>query len=417
MGKLIRIPQILEDFFQPLRKHFNKRSFAHFKILCAMMATSCENKTIRQISSLIAFGPHRSNHNDFVLSSPWDEEALLKDAANHRLERLAKKGEPVFAVIDDSKKKKSGKTVQGIGKIFDPVSKAYIQGHQMVTLTLYYRGQTIPYGIKLYLKKSVAQKLEKPFFKLSQLAQQLLESIDLPFEAKVYVLTDSFYANKTVIHSAVACGFVYIGALKENRTFIIGGRKTNVRSYAKNAFNRKRKSRLSIKTNRGSTHYRFLSTVATVSKIGQCRLTFSKKGSRKKILALVCTDVNMDPRSIISFYCFRWSIEVWFKQLKQHLGFGALHRRMLSGVIKHLHLSACAYLLLTHLPLVSEKGKKYIPVAVSITSLQNCLKSILMQDMFDAFIEKFALQPWEASPIRKMKETLFDETKLYKLAA
>ncbi len=390
MIRIVRIPEVLDNFFSPFESHFNKRSFVHFKIFCFMIALSSSNKTVSQIASYLTFGTHRTKLNDFLLQSPWNEVDVLKDMAHARLKKIYKKSNkksPVFVILDDSKKKKTGKHVQGAGKIYDPVSKTYIKGHQFLAATIYYKGHTIPYLIKLYLKKEVAKELKEPFKKLTTLAQEIIEQIDIPFDAPIYVLTDSFYSNKKVVNAARAKGFHYIGTLKENRTFTINGKKTNVSTYTRNSFKRKTKLKTKVATNRGLIQYSFISTIASVSTIGSCQLAFSRKGSKRKIIAIACTDEKLNPKNIILYYSFRWSIEVWFKQAKQHLSLGALHRQKLSGVIKHLHLSACAYLLLTHLNISSAKGKNENHVVVSLLSLQDKLKEILLADMFDAYIE------------------------------
>ena len=75
-------------------------------------------------------------------------------------------------------------------------------------------------------------------------------------------------------------------------------------------------------------------------------------------------------------------------------------------------------MLLTHLYDSSEKGKRKNTVVASapVTTLQTRLKTILIQDMFDAFIEKFRLRPMAVEAIRKMKNIVFDDKKIYQLA-
>ncbi len=91
MIKIVRIPKVLDNFFEQLTGHFNKRSFIHFKILSIMIALSCENKTINQISLGLAFGAHRTKRNDFLIRSPWNAKAVLKDMAIKTLKKLYKK--------------------------------------------------------------------------------------------------------------------------------------------------------------------------------------------------------------------------------------------------------------------------------------------------------------------------------------
>lgn len=274
MIRIVRIPKVLNNFFEPFEKHFNKRSFVHFKIFVFMIALSSTNKTVCQIASYLTFGTHRTKLNDFLLRSPWNEVDVLKAMAMNRLNKLYIKGDkktPLFLIFDDSKKKKTGKYVEGTGKIYDPVSKTYMIGHQFLAATIYYKGYTIPYSISLYLKKNIAKELGEPFKKLTTLTQEIIEQFEIPFVAPIYVLTDSFYANKKVVNAARTKGFHFIGALKDNRTFVINGKNTNISTYRCNSFKRKKKSETKIKTNRGFVLFSFISTIAIVSTICLCR--------------------------------------------------------------------------------------------------------------------------------------------------
>ena len=98
MKQIVRIPKMLDSFFDPLRKFFNVRSFEHFKVFCALMAMSSDSKTVNRMCSMITFGPSRGKRNDFLIQSPWDEEQVLKHQAMDQLDELYRPGEPLFLI-------------------------------------------------------------------------------------------------------------------------------------------------------------------------------------------------------------------------------------------------------------------------------------------------------------------------------
>lgn len=412
MKRIVRIPKMLDSFFNPLRKYFNSRSFEHFKVFCALMAMSSDSKTVNRLCSLLAFGPSRTKRNDFLIQSPWDEKRVLKHTAMDQLNDLYRPGEPLFLILDDSKKAKRGKHVEAVLKVFDPAAKRFITGHQFVTGTLYYRGITIPFALRLYLNRKTAKALKLPFSKLTALAVDMIEALQLPeaFKAKVYVLVDSYYFNQTILKAARAKGFFVIGALKKNRNLLIRGRKSKLGSYMHNLFKRETKQSATVQTQKGKRRYHYVSDIYTVSRVpDRLKIVFSKRGKQRKLLAIGCTDLKLAASSIILYYTFRWSIEVWFKQAKQHLGLGALHRIRWEGVVKHLHLSACAFSLLTHLALASEKGKsKILHAASSVLPARSELRDLFFEDAVDYFIEK-ELNQKPSADIVDLKKFLFQD--------
>lgn len=418
MKRIVRIPKMLDLFFNPFRPFFNVRSFEHFKVFCALMAMSSDSKTVNRLCSMLAFGPNRTKRNDFLIQSPWDEQQVLKHTAMDQLRQLYRPGEPVFLIIDDSKKAKRGKHVEAVLKVFDPAAKRFITGHQFVTATLYYRGVTIPFAIRLYLNRKTARALKRPFKKLTALAVDILEALQLPedFKTKVYVLVDSFYFTQTILKAAKIKDYFMIGALKKNRNLLIRGRKSKLGLYMHNLFKRETQQTTTVQTQKGKRRYHYVSNTYTVSRVPDpLKIVFSKRGKQHKILAIGCTDLKLAASSIILYYTFRWSIEVWFKQAKQHLGLGALHRIWWEGVVKHLHLSACAFSLLTHLALASEKGKsKILHAASSVLPARFELRDLFFQDAIDYFIEK-ELNHKPSADIVDLKKFLFQ--KEYKMAA
>jgi len=60
----------------------------------------------------------------------------------------------------------------------------------------------------------------------------------------------------------------------------------------------------------------------------------------------LCTDVKLSDAKILEVYALRWSIEVYFKEIKQHLGFLKEQSGRYQLAYASVHLAAMRYLLL-----------------------------------------------------------------------
>ena len=60
----------------------------------------------------------------------------------------------------------------------------------------------------------------------------------------------------------------------------------------------------------------------------------------------LCTDVTLSDAKILEVYALRWSIEVYFKEIKQHLGFLKEQSGRYQLAYASVHLAAMRYLLL-----------------------------------------------------------------------
>lgn len=107
---------------------------------------------------------HRSRFNNFVNVLRWDPQEALRAKAYEMVKMLKpKSNETILLILDDSKKHKRGKAMQAVGWVKDPLSGKTMRGHQYVTATLWFRGYTIPFGIRLYIKKEDCPGLNRSF--------------------------------------------------------------------------------------------------------------------------------------------------------------------------------------------------------------------------------------------------------------
>ena len=84
----------------------------------------------------------------------------------------------------------------------------------------------------------------------------------------------------------------------------------------------------------------------------EVRLVFSapvRPSSADTWVLFLCTDVTRPDAKILEAYALRWSIEVYFKEIKQNLGFLKEQSGRYAVAYASVHLAALRYLLLPKL--------------------------------------------------------------------
>jgi len=388
MFKIVRFPKKLDPFFDSLRSEFHWEHFEYFRMLVLLVGVAWGR---RNISSLCRHVDekrhhHRSRFNNFMNLDRWDAEEALKKKACEMLGRLRpQKGEVVTLIIDDSKKEKTGKKMEAVGWIKDPMTGRMIRGHQYVKATIKFRGYLIPFAIRLYVKKDDCADLELEFKKTTQFAAEMIEEYDPPDGVCVRVCFDNFYLCPVVVKACRRKKFHFVSTLKSNRNLYKDGRMLKAGKYGWNLFRRSRKRHLVIEKESGPVRYTFVDAGwMEVGDLGKLHVVFSRKGNDKKILGIVTDDHKLSAGGVIGSYSERWSIEVFFKDGKQVLGLGQYQNGTYRAAVIHLHLVCFAYALLTHIAIEREgaKGKrKNKPAALSTGKLQNELRRIVWEDL------------------------------------
>jgi len=389
MFKIVRFPSKLNTFFRSLANEFHWDHFHYFRTLVLLVGIGWGR---RNVSSLCRHldarrQPHRSRFNNFLLVGRWDCEGALRKKAMELLARLKpRRGETVELIIDDSKKEKRGKRMDAVGWIHDPVSNRLIRGHQYVKATLRFRGHTIPFGIRLYVKEQDCGDLSVAFRKTTQLAAELIRSFQRPKGVKVRVLFDSYYLCPVVVKACRHQGFRFVSTLKSNRNLFKNGRKLKAGIYGKNLFRRARKTTLILRKGSGRVRYAYVDAGRlTVGHLGPLHVIFSRKKGAPGPLGIVTDDPNLSAQAVIRAYDSRWSIEVFFKDAKQLLGLGQYQNGAYRAAVTHLHLVCFAYALLTHIAIEREgaQGKRKNAARLSTGDLQNELRRIVWNDLAD----------------------------------
>ena len=389
MFKIVRFPKKLESFFDSLENQFHWNHFQYFRMLVLLIAVSWGRRNIsvlyRHLDSRNQ--PHRSRFNNFLNVDRWESQTVLQMKASELLNALKpSKGDVVEFILDDSKKQKRGKAMEAVNWIHDPLSGRSVKGHQYVTATIRFQGHTIPFGIRLYIKKEDCQSLKRKFKKTTQMAAELINEFKPPAGVKVRVLFDSYYLCPVVVKACRRMGFRFVSTLKSNRNIFKNGRKLKTGGYGSRLLRRGRKKTYSISKTKGCVKYTYVDAGwLQVSDLGKLHVIFSRKNRDPKVLGLVTDDPKLSAGQMIKTYDDRWSIEVFFKDGKQLLGLGQYQNVSYEAAVTHLHLVCFAYALLTHIAIRCEgaKGKRKTKAKLSTADLQNEARRIVWDDLTD----------------------------------
>jgi len=353
MPKLGRFPPFGKRFFRRARKLVGSCHFAHFWRAVVSLAAMQGRRSMRKLEACCRHHATRQSIGFFLSKAHWDAPQLLAETAIETLKGLGwKSGDSLYLVLDDTQKRKRGKLMDAVSKIFLHAEKVYAQGHTIVACALVYRHVVIPYAVRLWATSAFCKKTQKKsydgdpleFRKLTQLAADIIT--DCPLE-KVTVLFDSYYLCPNVTHACAAKPYRWAGVAKKNRNFFPDGRdrdKRKLSSYGANAL-----KRLGKWVQHEGKKYRLAERVGRLSKLGRVKLVFSRRAKEKSWIAIATNETRWGALRVLRLYLNRWPIEILFKESKQYLGLGDYQMLRYRGVVRYLHLVLIAHLLLTHL--------------------------------------------------------------------
>lgn len=389
MFKIVRFPKKLESFFDSLENSFHWNHSQYFKTFVVLIAFAWGR---RNVSALYRHldkrnWHHRSRFNNFLNLLRWPAQQVLQLKAWDLIQMQSPKpGDTLLLILDDSKKQKRAKHMPAVGWIKDPLTKRTVKGHQFLMATLSLNGYTIPFGIRLYIKKEHCKSLNQPFKKITQMAAELIKECEPPEGVQVRVLFDSYYLCPVVVKACRKKGFHFVSTLKSNRNLYKQGRKLKAGSYGRNIHKRLSKKTLRLKKEHKTVEYRYVDVGwLKVSDLGRLHVIFSRKNGDRKVLGLVTDDPKLSASDMIKTYNDRWSIEVFFKDSKQLLGLGQYQNLSYEAVVTHLHLVCFAYALLTHIAMEGKgaKGQRTVTAHLSTADLQNEVRRIVWEDLSD----------------------------------
>ena len=332
---------VLGDKLEIYRECFSKPQWSHFKTyMNGLLLGEKSEKNIQDIASNSIDGKHQSSLNRFITRHKWDERRLNALRLN---DNILNRGGGVV-IVDDTIIEKTGKAMDGVGYLYDHSQGKSVLCHDIVS-TFYRNGeQRVPLFFTPYIKKKIAEKTGIWFKTKNQIALDLLRMslIQVHPEAVVF---DEWYMCKDMMEFCNNRGITWVSQAKSNRLIQLDEDWMQLGIYAK-SFPKKMFKHINKKI--GEKRFKwFYETSVVMKNVGRVELLILRARKNSKTFTfLVSNNTNLDGMQILEYYKKRWSIEVFHRDCKQHLGMGEYQARKLDAVVIHLHLVFFAYTLL-----------------------------------------------------------------------
>jgi hypothetical protein len=188
---------------------------------------------------------------------------------------------------------------------------------------------------------------------ISTMPKVLLEMLAMIAKSGIkakHVIFDSWFSYPATIMAIRKIGLHVVGRLKNTKTILYsvdGKTQTLAQIYASN------------KKRRGKSKY-LLSVNVRIHNPNKetldVKIVFVRdRSNRKKWIAFLSTDVNLDEEAIIQLYGKRWDIEVFFKVCKSYLRLGSEFQQLsYDAITAHTAIVFLRYMLLA----IEERNEK-----------------------------------------------------------
>jgi len=287
----------------------------------------------------------------------------------HQANELGPRSQRAF-VVDDISQARAGRKVEGTSCYYDHTEGRNRKGHQVLQLGLAAEKGFLPVEAQIVMgeKCAVDKPKDKPFrdqrssaardmrraktqTKHQLFRDMLRRALRAGFTA-LYALGDAWFGCKENILCCLENKLVAIFQMKRgNLAYQYQGR-----SYTASQLFTLVQRRMQPK-NRHS-RYKTASLIVSINLATQedqpdhwveVRLVFSapvRARSADTWVVFLCTDLTLSDAKILEVYALRWSIEVYFKEIKQNLGFLKEQSGRYQLAYASVHLAALRYLLL-----------------------------------------------------------------------
>jgi len=311
-----------------------KPQIKHFLVYLVGLIWLIKFHSTREIASQIAQA--LPDNLQRFLNGPAKKQRRLQEANENLLAHMANKLPEVVTAIDDTTCPREGKEIQGSG--IHHSADGLVKGQCAVTCVLKITGQWLAWAVGGYKPKASCGKGE--FKSKIQLAQDILQDLRHKIHTPMTVLMDSWYTCAPILIPIIEAGWTFVAAIKCNRILEINGRKTVVSHLAKGPRTYKT-VRLSKKR-----RLKVAKRIVHLPKVGTI-LLFITKGGAKETRFLITNNLQMSESEMVGLYRQRFGIEIFHKDIKQHLAFGHVFMRSWQGVQTHWTLVMIAYNLIT----------------------------------------------------------------------
>ena len=271
-------------------------------------------------------------------------------------------------ILDDTIHAKTGRKIEHMTKVFDHVAgkKGSKLGFKNLTLGFHDGKSLTPLDFTLQVEKPLkkarhrkerfkkqrdpksagAKRIqERHVSKITNGLDMLKRAVKQGFRAK-YVLVDSWFSSHEFIQTVQQLGkktmYLVCGVRQDARKYLYKGNSLNA-SPLKPVLKSEGTERRCRKRN-----LRYFEVLVDYEGIGPVKLYFCRFPYQKKWRLFLSTDISLSLLSMLEIYSIRWTIEVFFKETKQHLKLGTCQLRDFDAQIAHITTCYLLYTLLAY---------------------------------------------------------------------
>jgi hypothetical protein len=346
------MPELVKFFgLLKLGFYYSKPQARHLQAFIVAMMLKGFGGKMTDVAEL-ALHAHRTCIGRFLDSDSWNEDYLITAIKKHTVSTIIQESKrtskPIYIIFDDTICEKAiplsqvKSPIYGCGFYKSHLKNKMVYGQQFVGCMLRCGDMVLPYDIVLYEKvngenENVKSKID--------IVRDIIESLPKP-PCGGYVVTDSWYSCQTLFEASKSRGYHFIGAIKTNRLiFPRGFRKKGIKlsKYARLL----KQSDFDFVTVGGHSYhvYTYLGKINGQRKV-KIIITWPKGlfGVSAAMKAFVSTDIEMNPKQLITRYMKRWPIEVFFREANRCLGMKRCQVRSKKAVIRYQYVLMLCYI-------------------------------------------------------------------------
>ena len=340
-------------------------------------------------------------------------------------------------VVDDTTDSRVGSKIEKVSFVYDHVAgqKGSKLGFKHLMLGWFDGTSFVPLDFSIHAEKPLRGKHRKAQYqkdcrpgspgatrrkecstdKISQAITMIKRAVKHGVKAR-YVLADSWFSSKGFIQA--------IRQIKQQAMHVVCGVRKDKRKYgyqgttldAQGLLARLKQAGNASRCRRLNTRY--FEVLVQYEGVGEVKLYFCRFPYAKEWRLFLSTDTSLSFVKMMELYTTRWTIEVFFKEMKQHLRLGRCQSRDFDAQIAHLTVSCIVYIFLAYLRRVEayeSLGRLFEGIVAELRE-KNVAERLwaLFEELLQAVLSAVAdsgpmdLQQFQRSPQYAALKDLFD---------
>lgn len=309
-------------------------------------------------------------------------------------------------ILDDTLQSKRGRRMEGIGRVFDHVTHNYVLGFKNLVLAFWDGLNTIPLDFSFQSEPGknkkfpfglTPQQIKERYTKdrsqeshgFRRLSETGVDKITNGLEMIKRALRYNFIPDYVLVDSWFSCRrFIKsIRSFRKGAIHFLGQVRMDKRKYdyrGESLTAKELKQRLKKKSKRSRRFSaRYIEILVHYKGVGEVKLFFSRFSKQGAWHLLFTTDTKLTYNEALRLYNTRWTIEVMFKELKQHLNFGKCQSNDFDAQIADTTISLVTYTILS----LYKRINNYIPLGQIFRQFREILlQTTLAKRLWNLFV-------------------------------